>query len=117
MCECECVDGAADEGPNHEEVQFWWTARHIAKSRQVTLVTTRSSGSLYLNRVELQNGCLSLGHASTFIPSTLAGSCIDPLTGTVDAGKLRHNLDLAVDVYISRVNGCRKYSHRAFQRC
>ena len=103
--ECIRVDGAADEGPAHEEVQFWWTARHISKSRQVTLVTTRSSGSSYLNRVELQNGCLSLGHANTFIPSTLTGSCEDPLTGAIDDEKLRKNLDLAMDVYISRVNG------------
>ena len=66
--ECVRVDGAADEGPSHEEVQFWWSARHLSRGRVVTLVTTRSSGSSYLNRVELQNGCLSLGHANTFIP-------------------------------------------------
>ena len=71
--ECIRVDGATDEGPSHSEVQFWWTQRHILKRRMATLVTTRSSGSSYLNRVELQNGCLSLGHANTFIPSTLAG--------------------------------------------
>ena len=59
-------------------MQFWWAACHLAKGRVATLVTTRSSGSSYLNRVELHNGCLSLGHASTFIPSTLAGSCLDP---------------------------------------
>ncbi len=104
--ECVRVDGASDEGPSHEEVQFWWTARHISKGRHVTLVTTRSSGSSYLNRVELQNGCLSLGHASTFIPSTLGGCCEDPVTGAIDQEKLCHNLDLAADVYISRVNGC-----------
>lgn len=39
-------------------------------------VSTRS-GSSYLNRVELQNGGPSLTHSSTFIPSTLAGSCVD----------------------------------------
>ena len=70
-----------------------------------TLITTRSSGSSYLNRVELQNGCLSLGHSNTFIPSTLAGSCINPETGVVDNEKLRENLDLAIDAYICRVNG------------
>ena len=58
--ECVRIDGAADEGPSHEEVQFWRTARHIAKCRQVTLVTTRSSGSSYLNRVELLNRCRTL---------------------------------------------------------
>ncbi len=72
--ECIRVDGASDEGPSHEEVQFCWTARHLSKGKLATLVTTRNSGSSYLNRVELQNGCLSLGHANTVIPSTIAGS-------------------------------------------
>lgn len=71
--ECVRIDGAADDGPSHEEVQFWWTARQIVKCRQITLVTTRSSGSSYLNREELQNGCLSFGHASTFIHLLLQG--------------------------------------------
>ena len=73
--DCIRVDGASDEGPSHEEVQYWWTERHILKQKVATIVTTRSSGCSYLNRVELQNGCLSLGHAHTFIPSTLGGSC------------------------------------------
>ena len=103
--ECVCLDGASDEGPSHEEVQFWWTAHHLSKGRVATLITTRSSGSSYLNRVELQNGCLSLGHSNTFIPSTLAGLCLDPETGVVDNEKLRENLDLAIDAYICRVNG------------
>ena len=54
----ECIR-VADEGPSHEEVQFWWTEHHILKERMVTLVTARCSGCSYLNRVELQNGCLS----------------------------------------------------------
>lgn len=64
-----------------EEVQYYWIERHLFKNKVATLITTRSSGSSYLNRVELQNGCLSLGHSGTFIPSTLAGSCMDPNTG------------------------------------
>ena len=100
------VDGAVDEGPSHDEVQFWWTQRHIAKERLATLVTTRSSGSSYLNRVELQNGCLSLGHANTFILSTLGGSCMNPDTGAVDEESLQRNLNLAISAYISRVDGC-----------
>ena len=87
--ECIRVDGAADEGPSHAEVQYWWTQRHLLKKRVATLVTTRSSGSSYLNRVELQNGCLSLGHANTFIPSTLAGNSMDPETGTVNEEVLK----------------------------
>lgn len=72
----------------------------------VTLVTTRCSGSSFLNRVELQNGCLSLGHSNTFIPSTLGGSCVDQQTGTTNEAKLRENLHLAIQAYISRVDGC-----------
>lgn len=59
-----------------------------------------------MNRVELQNGCLSLGHANTFIPSTLGGSCIDRSTGNIETEKLRNNMNLAIETYISRVNGC-----------
>ena len=49
--DCIRVDGASDEGPSHEEVQFCWTERHIAQSKVATIVTTRSSGASYLNRV------------------------------------------------------------------
>ncbi len=48
-----------------------------------TLVSTRNSGASYLNRVELQTGCLALGHANLFIPSTLGGSCLDSKTGKI----------------------------------
>ena len=105
VVECIRVDGASDEGPSHEEVQFFWTARHIASPTVSTLVSARNSEASYLNRVELQNGCLALGHANIFIPSTLGGSCLDNETGKVDPGKLKHNMDLATDVYINRVSG------------
>ena len=104
--DCIRVDGASDEGPAHEVVQYYWTEWHINHGKTVTLVTSRCSGSSYLNRVELQNGCLSLGHSNTFIPSTLGGSCIDPHTGKVDQTKLKENLNLAITAYISRVDGC-----------
>ena len=104
--DCIRVDGATDEVPSHEDVQFWWTRHHLFRSKVVTLIATRSSGSSYLNRVELQNGCLSLAHSSTFIPSTLAGSCVDPQTGAINQSKLKENLDLAIYSYISRVDGC-----------
>ena len=71
--ECIKVDGALDEGPGHEEVQYWWTLRHIQIKKFATFVTSRSSGSSYLNHIELQNGCLSRGHSNLFIPSTLGG--------------------------------------------
>ena len=43
--ECVRVDGAADEGPSHLEVQFWWTRRHLEQMKAVTLVTSRSSAT------------------------------------------------------------------------
>ena len=70
-----------------------------------TLVTTQRSGSSYLNHVELQNSCLSLGLSNTFIPSTLAGSSIDKEFGKIDEHKLQ-NLHLAISAYISRVDEC-----------
>ena len=68
--EIECVraDGATDEGPSHAEVQFMWTERHINHGKKCTLVTSRFAGGSYLNKVELQNGCLALGHSNLFIP-------------------------------------------------
>lgn len=66
--ECVGVDVATDEGPSHADVQYWWT----------------KTCSKTCNCVELQNGCLSLGHANTFIPSTLAGSCIDQDSGVIN---------------------------------
>ena len=98
------VDGAADEGPSHHEVQFFWTARHLEKGYYATVVTSRSAGQSFLNRVELQNGCLSLAHSNLFIPSTLNGSNLGP-PGKLDREK--HNtMQLAMDVYISRVSDC-----------
>ena len=101
---CVRVDGASDEGPSHEEVQFFWTRDHLLNERLATLVTTRSSGSSFLNRVELQNGCLSRGHSNLFIPSTLSGSCIED--GEINNDVLCRNLDLAIETYISYVNKC-----------
>ena len=105
LIECARVDGASDEGPSHDEVMFWWTSRHLECGKLVTLLTSRCSGSNFLNRVELQNGCLSLGHSNLFIPSTLNGACIDQQTGKVDREKLRANMESAMEVYIDRVNG------------
>ncbi len=81
-----------------------WTARHLSKGTVVTLVTARNSGSSYLNRVELQNGCLAVAHANVFIPSTLGGSCMDG--NTLNKEKYERNMNLATDVYINRVNEC-----------
>lgn len=101
--DCIRVDGAADEGPSHKEVQFMWTERHLEQEKVCTLVTTRCSGSSYLNRVELQNGCLSVAHGNIFIPSTIHGSNFGK-SGSIDYEKLERNLDAATDVYISKCN-------------
>ena len=100
LIECIRVNGASDEGPTHVEVQYWWTERHLLQGNMVTLVTTRSSGSSYLNRVELQNGCLTRAHSNLFIPSTLQGSPISTDTGSIDNAILCENLSTAIDIYI-----------------
>ena len=92
----------------HKEVQYWWTKRHLQKGNKAILISTRNSGASYRNRVELQNGCLALGHANLFIlfnlfiPSTLYGSCIE--NGEVNDEILYKNLNAAIDIYISRVD-------------
>ena len=102
--ECVQVDGAGDEGPSHHEVQFMWTERHVSKPTKVTLVTTRCSGDSFLNRVELQNGCLSRGHSNLFIPSTLLGSN-EADDGGLDEKNYKQNMSAAIAQYINRVDG------------
>ena len=114
---CIRVDGASDKDPSYHKVQFLWTEQHLESGSYATLVTCRNSGPSYLNRVELQNGCLALGHANLFIPSTLGGSCVDSATGKIDEKKLQHNMDLATDVYLTRVDGspCGETTIRLFK--
>ena len=50
--------------------------------------------------MELQNGCLAVAHANTYIPSTLHGSNFSE-SGELDYQKLENNLMTAA-VYISR---------------
>lgn len=97
------VDGAGDEGPVHLEVAFLWTEKHLKESHCFTSITSRHSGGSYLNPVELMNGCLALAHSNMFIPSTLGG----PVHGVdgINQDQLKVNLDLAADIYISRVQG------------
>ena len=85
--------------PSHDEVKFLWAARHLERGKLITLVSSQSSGSSYLNRVELQNGCLALAHTNLFIPSTLSGSAFSPDTGEVDMYRVRNNLELATSVH------------------
>lgn len=102
--ECIQVDGGADEGPSHLEVQFLWTECHLSRPTRITMVTSRCSGDSYLNRVELQNGCLSKGHANMFIPSTLCGSHSNGNNG-LDKDKFKENMSAAINQYITRVDG------------
>jgi len=101
---CIRVDSSANEGPSHLEIQFWWAEYHLDQGNFITLLSTRSSGASYLNRVDLQNGCLAKAHANLFIPSTLNGSC--EIGGTIDEAKLKENLESAMEVYINRCDGC-----------
>ena len=64
----------------------------------------RCSGDSYLNRVELQNGCLSKGHSNTFIPSTLCGPPFDNKGGWNEQ-IYKATMSAAVDQYIGRVDG------------
>jgi hypothetical protein len=68
------------------------------------MVTTRCSGDSFLNRVELQNGSLSKGHANMFIPSTLCGSHYKG-NGGVDTDKFNENMSAAIKQYVTRVDG------------
>ena len=68
------------------------------------IVTSRYSGGSYLNKVELQNRCLALGHSNVFIPSTIQGSNMDA-DGKLCYEKLKKNMDAAADVYINTVSG------------
>ena len=99
--DCIRVDGATDEGPAHNEVQFVWTEHHLKNSKLCTIVTFKIGS--YLNRVELQNGCLTQGHSNLYIPSTIHGS--NQNDNGIDEGKLKQNLDAAIDVYISSASG------------
>ena len=99
MVNCVRVDGASDEGPSHDEVQYYWTQYHVRNSKYTTIVTTRAGGSSYLNHVELQNGCLALGHSNTIIPSTITGLNVDSDTGEMKK-KLHENLSQPIDVYV-----------------
>ena len=101
--DCIRVDGAHDENPTGLETQFLWTERHVVNRKTCTMVTTRHSGGSYLNRVELQNGCLALAHSHLFIPSTLNGHNFNEKG--LHCVKLRANLDAATEVYINRVDG------------
>ena len=93
--DCIRVDGAHDENPMVLETQFLWTERHLANGKTCSLVKTRHSGGSYLNRVELQNGCLALAHSHLFIPSTLNGHNYNEKG--LDSAKLRENLDAATE--------------------
>ena len=94
------------KGLSYLEVQFWWTLRHFQKPTFVTLVRACNSGASFLNRVELQNRCLSLAHSNLFIPSNLNWSCFDPATGNLNKEWLRANMNLATDKLYQKSEWC-----------
>ena len=55
-------------------------------------------------KVELLNGCISVGHSNVFIPSTLNGPCYTA-EGSIDEEKIKLNQDTATDVYSDRLSG------------
>ena len=67
------------------------------------LVSSRNSGASFQNRVELQNGCLALAHSNLFIPSMLHRFCTGETALNEDV--LRKNLESAIDLYVSHVDG------------
>ena len=83
IIECIRTDSGSDEAPCYDEVQFWWTRRHMEKPTVVQLVTSRQSGGSNLNRVELQNGCEVKARCGLFILSTLNGSNLNE-NGKID---------------------------------
>ena len=60
-------------------------------------------GGSCLNKVELQNGCLAMGHSNLFIPSTIYGSNF--LNREIDEDTLVTNSDAALGVHMNTVNG------------
>lgn len=87
-----------------KRVQFQWTERHLQQGSLCTVVSARYSGGSYLNKVELQNGCLALGHSNVFIPSTNHGSNQGD-DGLLCKEKLKKHLDAVAEVYITTISG------------
>ena len=52
---------------------------------------------------ERQNGWQSQAQANMFIPSTLTGPNVSAEGGSVDLAKVKHNMEAATNVHISRV--------------
>ena len=67
----------------------------------VTLLLLQTTSYDFLNRVEVQNGCLALEHANLFIPSTLRGSNNDPETGTIHRERFVSNVEYATKQAVS----------------
>ena len=86
----------------YTKIAFLRAEKHLRESHYFTSITTRHSGGSYLNPVELMNGCLALAHSNMFIPSTLGGPVY--AENGMNQDQLKINLNLAADVYISRVN-------------
>ena len=85
------VLGATHERPSHLEVQFMWTKRRMKHCKLSAMLTTKFAGGSYLNKVELQNGRLALGHSSIYITPTTYGTNF--ANGKLGEAKLHQNFN------------------------
>ena len=66
------------------------------------MLTTKVAGGSYLNKVELQNGRLALGHSNIYITPTTFGTNFT--NGKLDEAKLHQNIKASISVYTSQIN-------------
>lgn len=98
--------------PHSLEIVISLDRETLGSPTKATLVTTRSSGDSFLNRVEPQNGCLSRDHSNLFIQSTLSGELYDE---DGQFSKIKHcaNMKAAIKQYIEQVDA---HDHKVTQR-
>ena len=76
---CIRVDGAIDEGPYHEEVQYWWAERHLLQVIVVTPVITRSSGSRLREVLGSQSTPFSVWLPFQYLRCCYHSDCLHPI--------------------------------------
>lgn len=64
---CVRVDGVGDEGLGYKEVVFLWVEKYFMENYYFICVIFRYLGGLYLNVVELMNGCFVVVYFNLFI--------------------------------------------------
>ena len=84
-------------------VQFMWTKRRIKHCQLSAMLTTKIAGGSYLNKVELQNGRLALGHSNIYTTPTTYGTNFT--NRKLEEAKLHQNIKVSIRVYTSQING------------